>query len=135
MNVLNLNDLSCERYWPYFDAYLDHELPVETQQDIRQHVVSCKDCARILESRGRMKQLVRNAVTREEAPLELVEALRGRFQKESRSFFAHDTAGWMMAAAAVLIQAIGGVAVLRWDRVVQPSNGGGIFQTVSTRVK
>jgi len=82
-----------------------------------------------------MKQLVRNAVTREEVPLDLVEALRGRFQKESRGFFAHNTAGWMMAAAAVLILAIGGVAVLRRDRVVRPSNRGGVFQTVSTRVK
>src|SRR6266487_4062881 len=107
MNVLNLNDRSCERYRPYFDAYLDHELPVETQQDIQQHVVSCEDCTRILESRGRMKQLVRNAVTREEAPLELVQALRGSFQKQSRSFFAHNTAGRMMAAAAVLALAIG----------------------------
>jgi len=100
MNVLNLNDRSCEGYGRYFDAYLDHELPVETQQDIQQHVVSCKDCASILESRGRMKQLVRNAVTREKAPVELVQALRGPFQTERRSFFAHDTAVWMMAAAA-----------------------------------
>ncbi len=71
MNVRNFNDRSCERYRPYFDAYLDHELPVETQQDIQQHVVSCQDCARILESRGQIKQLVRNVVTREEAPIEL----------------------------------------------------------------
>jgi len=135
MNVRNFNDRSCERYRPYFDAYLDHELPVETQQDIQQHVVSCQDCARILESRGQIKQLVRNVVTREEAPIELVEALRGPFQTESRSFFAHDTAGWMMAAAAVVILAIGGVAVLQWDRIVQPSPGVGVFQSVSARVK
>src|SRR2546422_4019246 len=114
MNVPNFNDRSCERYRPYFDAYLDHELPVETQRDIQQHVVSCKDCARILESRGRMKQLVRAAVTREEAPLELVQALRGPFQRESRSFFAHDTAGWMMAAAAVLGPGPGGWWRFAW---------------------
>ena len=101
MNPLNFNDRSCKRYRPYFDAYLDHEVPVETQQDIQQHVVSCKDCAGILESRSRMKQLVRNAVTREKAPLELAATLRNRFRSERRSFFAYDTVRWMMAAANV----------------------------------
>ena len=119
MNPLNFNDRSCERSRPYFDAYLDHELPVETQHDIQQHIVSCEDCARVLESRDRMKHLVRSAVTREEVPLELAATLRNRFRSERRSFFVHDTARWMMAAAAVLILAIAGVAALRWDRVIR----------------
>src|SRR5215471_913843 len=135
MNPLNFNDRSCERYLPYFDAYLDHELPVETQQDILQHTVSCEDCARVLQSRDRMKQLVRNAVTREEAPLELAAALRDRFHSERRSFFAHDTARWMMAVAAVLILVIAGVAALRWDRVIRFGADDSVFQTVSARVQ
>jgi hypothetical protein len=135
MNPLNFNDRSCERSRPYFDAYLDHELPVETQQDIQQHIVSCEDCARVLESRDRMKQLVRSAVTREEAPLELAVALRERFRSERRSFFAHDTARWMMAAAAVLTLAIAGVAALRWDRVIRFSGGDSAFRTVSARLQ
>src|SRR5262249_42945348 len=102
---------------------------------IQQHVVSCEDCARILESRDRMKQLVRNAVTREEAPLELAAALRDRFRSERRSFYAHDTARWMMAAAAVLILAIAGVAALRWDRVIRLGSDDSAFQTVSARVQ
>jgi anti-sigma factor (TIGR02949 family) len=135
MNPLNFNDRSCERYRPYFDAYLDHELPVETQQDIHQHIVSCEDCSRVLESRGRMKQLVRNAVAREEAPRELAAALRDRFRSERRSFFAHDTARWMMAAAAVLILAIAGVKGLRWDRVIRFGGDDSVLQTVSARVQ
>ena len=135
MNPLNFNDRSCERYRPHFDAYLDHELPVETQHDIQQHIVSCEDCARVLESRDRMKQLVRSAVTREEAPLELAAALRERFRPERRSFFAHDTARWMMAAAAVLILAIAGVAALRWDPVIRFSGDDSVFRTVSARVQ
>src|SRR5215467_5204291 len=114
-----LNDRSCERYRPYFDAYLDHELPVETHHDIQHHIVSCQDCARVLESRDRMKQLVRNAVTREEAPLELAAALRNRFRSERRSFFAYDTARWMMAAAAVVLLAIGGLFTLQWDSAIR----------------
>jgi len=135
MNPLNFNDRSCERYRPFFDAYLDHELPVKTRQDIQQHVVSCEDCARVLQSRDRMKQLVRNAVTKEEAPLELAAALRDRFRSERRIFFGHDTARWMMAAAAVLILAIAGVAALRWDRVIRFGGDDSVFQTVSARVQ
>src|SRR5215470_16398504 len=135
MNPLNFNNRSCERCRPYFDAYLDHELPVDAQQDIQQHLVSCEDCARVLESRDRMKQLVRNAVTREEAPLELAAALRDRFRSERRSLFAHDTARWMMAVAAVLILAIAGVAVLRWDRVIRFGGDDSVLQTVSARVQ
>jgi len=135
MNVLNFNDRSCERYRRYFDAYLDNELLVETNQDVLQHVMSCTDCTRILESRARMKQLVRNAVTNEQAPLELAEALRERFRTERRSFFAYDTARWMMAAAAVLLLAIGGVAALQWGRIIQFRGDDGVFQTVSTRVQ
>src|SRR5262249_39638835 len=134
MNPLNFNDRSCERYRPYLDAYLDHELPVETHQDIQQHIVSCEDCARVLESRARMKQFVRNAVTREKAPLELTAALRDRFRPERRSFFAHDTARWMMAAAAVIL-AIAGIAALRWDRVIRFGSGDSVFQTASARVQ
>ena len=135
MNPLSFNVRSCERSRPYFDAYLDNELPVETRQDIHQHLVSCEDCARVLESRDRMKQLVRSAVTREEAPVELAVALRERFRSERRSFFAHDTARWMMAAAAVLILTIAGVAALPWKRVIRFGGDDSAFQTVSARVQ
>ena len=54
MNVVNFNDRSCERYRRYFDAYLDNELLVETNQDVLHHLNSGMDCSRILESRARM---------------------------------------------------------------------------------
>jgi anti-sigma factor (TIGR02949 family) len=135
MNVSNIDDRHCERYRQYVDAYLDQELPIEMQRDLQQHFASCPDCTRILDSRGRMKQLVRKSVSTEEVPLELVQGLRGQFQANPPGVFARNTAGWMAAAAAVLVVAIGGIAVLRWDRGVQLHPGGGMFQTVSLRVK
>src|SRR6266516_200811 len=132
MNVLNFNDRSCEKYRRYFDAYLDNELLVETNQDVLQHVTACTDCTGILESRARMKQLVRNAVTNEQAPPELAEALPDRFRTR-RSFFAYDTARWMMAAAAFLLLAIGGVAALQWGRILPFRSDDSVFLTVSTR--
>ena len=135
MNLVNFNERSCERYRRYFDAYLDNELLVETNHDVLHHLNSCMDCSRILESRARMKQLVKKVVTEEEAPLELAAALRDRFRTERRSFFAYDTARWIMAAAAVLVLAIGGVAALQWGRVTQLRGGDGVFQAVSSRVQ
>ena len=82
MKVVNFNERACEKYRRYFDAYLDNELPIETWQEVLQHIHSCRDCTRILDSRSRTKQLLRSAVTKEEAPVELAEALRNRFRTE-----------------------------------------------------
>jgi hypothetical protein len=107
MTVVPISERSCEHYRLHFDPYLDNELAAESRHLVLLHVCYCSDCARILESRGRMKQFLRNAVAREETPDELLKALRIRFWPKQQSFFAHNTAGWMVAAAAVLILATG----------------------------
>jgi hypothetical protein len=135
MNVVNFNERSCERYRRYFDAYLDNELLVETNQDVLQHLTSCAVCTRILEDRARMKQFVRDAVKAEHAPPELVAALRDRLRTERPGFFAYSTARWMMAAAAVLLLAIAGIAGLQWGRIVQFGIADNVFHTVSTGVQ
>src|SRR5689334_10219556 len=117
MNVVNFGDRSCERYRQYFDAYIDNELLVETNQDLLQHLNSCKDCAAILEDRTRLKHLVRSAVETEQAPPEFVAALRGRIRTERRSFFGYDANRWIMAIAATLLLAIGGLGTLEWGRI------------------
>src|SRR5215470_12367082 len=94
MNVINFSERACEKYRRYFDAYLDNELLVETNQDVLQHLTSCPQCTSILEDRARAKQLVREAVTKEQAPPELVAALQSRLRAERPSFFAFNTARW-----------------------------------------
>jgi len=135
MNVVNFNERSCERYRRYFDAYLDNELLVETNQDVLQHLNSCVECTRILEGRARTKQLVRDAVTKEQAPPELVAALRSRLRTERPSFFAFNTVRWMMAAAAVLLLAIAGVGTLQWAGIVRFAGDDAVFPNVSARVQ
>ena len=115
MNVVNFNERSCERYRRYFDAYLDNEVLVETSQDVLQHLGSCVQCTRAIQSRAELKERVKNAVTADVAPLQLVETLRDRLRSDRRSFVARDTAHWMMAVAAVLLLAIG-AGVLQWGR-------------------
>ena len=138
MSVSNIEDRSCERYRQHIDAYLDEELESETRHDVQQHLASCPKCSRILENRGRMKQLVQHAVGREEAPTELVNAIRSGISAKSRSAFAANFSGfngWLAAAAAAVLLTAGTVSIMRWDRQGQPRTGGNIFQTVSLGVK
>jgi hypothetical protein len=135
MKVVNFNERSCDKYRRSFDAYLDNELLVETNQDVLQHLNSCTECARILEGRARTKQLVRDAVTKEEAPPELVTALRSRLRSERPSFFAFNAVRWTMAAAAVLLLAIVGVGSLQWVRTGQLGDNDGVFPTLTVRVR
>src|SRR5262249_10912166 len=133
MNVVNFNERACERYRRYFDAYLDNELLVETNQDVLQHLNSCMECARILEHRARTKQLVRDAVTKQQAPPELVSALRSRIRTPRPSFFGFNTVRLMMAAAAVLL--LTSLGTLQWARIVQFGGDGGVFPTISGRAQ
>ena len=135
MNVLNFNERICQRYRRYLDAYLDNELLVETNQDVLQHLASCPHCNAALENRARLKHLVKATVTREEAPPELAAAVRNRVRAERRSFFAPDTARWMMAAAAVVLLAIGGVAVLDWVPVLRVRRDSALLQNISVRMQ
>jgi putative zinc finger protein len=135
MKVVNFNERACDKYRRSFDAYLDNELLVETNQDVLQHLNSCTECARILEGRARAKQLVRDAVTKEQAPPELVTALRSRLRSERPSFFAFNAVRWTMAAAAVLLLAIVGVGSLQLVRTGQLGDNDGVFPTLTSRVR
>src|SRR5690349_25091255 len=106
MNVVNFNERNCERYRRYFDAYLDNELMIETNQEILQHLSSCAECSGMLGACSRINQSVRNAVKAENAPPELVTALQHRL-RASAGFFSFNTTRWLVAVAAVLLLAIG----------------------------
>jgi anti-sigma factor (TIGR02949 family) len=135
MNVLSFNERTCERYRRYLDAYLDNELLVETNQEVLQHLASCPHCTAALENRARLKHLVKANVTKEEAPPELIAAVRNRLRTERRSFFGPDTARWMMAAAAVLLLAIGSIATLDWAPVLRVRRDSALLQNVSARMQ
>ncbi len=135
MNVVNFNERACERYRRYFDAYLDNELLVETNQDVLQHLNSCPECSRILESRLRVKQSVQHAVNAEQAPPELVAAVRGRLREERPAFITSNSVRWMTAAAAALLLAIVGVGSLQWGRIIRLDGDEGVFQAISARAQ
>jgi hypothetical protein len=135
MNVVSFNERACEKYRRYFDAYLDNELLVETNQEVLHHVNSCAECTRILEDRGRVKQGVKCAVAAEDVPVELVAAVRNHIRTNRPSFFGSDTARWMMAAAAGLLLAIAGAGSFWWARSSQFAGDDNVFQSLSIRAQ
>ena len=135
MNVVSFNERSCERYRRYFDAYLDNELLVETNQDVLQHLNSCPNCTRVLEDRARIKALVRAAVKSESTPADLLAAVRGNLGTRRAVFFGRNTTQWLIAAALLLL-VIGGVSALRWGGVIRfAGEDGGVLRTASARVQ
>jgi hypothetical protein len=131
MNVVNFNERSCEKYRRYFDAYLDNELLVETNQDVLQHLTFCAECNRMLEDRSRVKRLVREAVTREGAPPELLSAVRNQLPQNRPGVLKSNAARWAMAAAAILLLAVLAGRGSQWFRFPGFGGNGGVLQTVS----
>jgi anti-sigma factor RsiW len=135
MNVVNFNDRTCGRYRRYFDAYLDNELLVETNQDLLHHLSSCTECTRILDGMARTKLIVRSAVKTEEAPPELVAAIRGRISNRRSGFFVHDNTRRILALAAVFLLAVVGVATMQWSPLKPFGGDEGVFTTVSAKLQ
>jgi hypothetical protein len=82
-----------------------------------------------------MKQLVKDAITQEEIPLDLASSVRERLGTDRRRFFGCDSARWMMATAAVVVLAIGSIAAVWWGRVAPfAGDDSDLIQTVSARV-
>jgi hypothetical protein len=80
MNVVDPDQRFCERFRLYVDAYLDNEMPLGSQDAI-QHLSFCRACSRVLAERAQVKERVRHAVRREQAPPELLAALREQFHR------------------------------------------------------
>ena len=81
MNVLNFDSRQCERIRRHLDAYLSNELLVETTSEILRHLETCEACARELETRTRVRDLVRRAATSQTPPEELRQAIQRRLRE------------------------------------------------------
>ena len=121
MNIVNFNQKACEKIRLYFDSYVDNELLVETNHDVLQHLESCEECRNVLSGLIRMKQAVRTAVERREAPAELSESIQKAIRASGRrSFSASDLRRWPMIAAATIVLAFGGLLASRMRYLFDP---------------
>jgi anti-sigma factor (TIGR02949 family) len=115
MNTMNFNDAVCERIRSQLDAYLSNELSVETSHDAMRHLETCPGCSQELETRTRVRNLLRRALQSETAP----SGLRGRIERRirrSESPFVplRLLPGWALTAAAAALVAVVGLLIMRW---------------------
>jgi anti-sigma factor (TIGR02949 family) len=111
MNVINFDNRNCKKIRAYLDSYVNNELSVDTCHEVLKHLEACADCSGEMDSRLRVKGLLRNAVRRDCIPAEL----KGRIQKELRT---ETSPSWRyrVAAAAVIAMLVGGWGVVRFLR-------------------
>lgn len=129
MSVMNFEQKSCERIRGYLDSYVSNELLIETNHEVLRHLERCKVCAEALAVRVRVKNLLQNAVQREAAPDVLWEAIQRTIQEhESKGRFTTGWRRWGLAAAVVILVALGGWGTFRWwkgrDASLVPSQAG-----------
>ena len=119
MNIINFEKGGCKRFRPHLDAYLSDELPAETRRGVLNHIEACADCREVLESRRRVKDVLRGAVLKDAAP----PALRERIRQDIRGGASPAWHRWLLVAAAMIaLVAVGGTALrmLRRAEPVQP---------------
>jgi anti-sigma factor (TIGR02949 family) len=90
--------MDCKKLREVLDAYVDGELSVDAATQAEAHIAECSACRRAVESLARLREAVRTAVGKPEAPVEVIERVRSSVSPR-----------WHRAAA---IQAIAATLVL-----------------------
>ncbi len=114
MNVIPLQDKSCERTLRNLDAYLTNELKAETNQEISKHLETCPRCSEALRERLCMKARLREAVQSEKIPVGFPERIQATIRKKASARLENAPRGrWALVAAAILAACLSGWAGFR----------------------
>jgi len=120
MNVLTFDSRQCERIRRHLDAYLSNELLVETTSEILRHLETCEACRRELETRTRVRDLVRRAATSQMPPEELRLTIQRRLRETQPSFWSGSRQlNWAVALAGIVVIALGGIVTHEWVRTLR----------------
>jgi len=68
--------MDCKKLREVLDAYADHELSDDATAQAEAHIAECSACRRAVENLARLREAVRTAAGKPEAPLELIERVR-----------------------------------------------------------
>src|SRR5260370_25251127 len=90
--------MDCKKLREVLDAYVDRELSVDAATQAEAHIAECNTCRRAVENLARLREAVRTAAGKPEAPVELMERVQSSVSPR-----------WHRAAA---IQAIAATLVL-----------------------
>jgi hypothetical protein len=113
MKVIKFAQGDCKTIKSYMDSYMNDELLVETNHEVLKHLETCKDCAMELESRMRVKQVLQRAVKKDVASAGLQYRIQREIRKQQQPTPGYQWKTWVLAAAAMLIVAIGSWGVFQ----------------------
>jgi anti-sigma factor (TIGR02949 family) len=117
MNVLNFDAKQCERTRRQLDSYLSNELLVETTSEVLRHLENCEVCSRELESRMRIREALRRAVSGRSVPEPLRAEVQRRLRGSRSGLLWQGSAGrWAVAVAALILVVLSGLGVKQWLR-------------------
>src|SRR5260370_24627935 len=68
--------MDCKKLREVLDAYVDRELSADAATQAEAHIAECSACRRAVESLNRLREAVRTAAGKPEAPVELIERVR-----------------------------------------------------------
>ena len=120
MNVLTFDSRQCERIRRHLDAYLSNELLVETTSEILRHLETCEGCRLELETRARVRDLVRRAATSLVAPEELRLSIQRQLRETQPGFWGGSRQlSWAVALAGIAVIVLGGIVTHEWVRALR----------------
>jgi anti-sigma factor (TIGR02949 family) len=68
--------MDCKKLREVLDAYVDRELSADATAQAEAHIAECTACRRAVENLARLREAVRTAAGKAEAPVELIERVR-----------------------------------------------------------
>ncbi len=131
MNFSSSDQKSCEKTLNYLESYVSGELMEETNREVLNHLGECEECSANVQTRTRIRQLLRQAVMRDYAPARLERRIRRKL-RESRPGILPMHFQWALAAAAGVLLAVTGFQLARvWspeDPMLQAGRGEKILE-------
>jgi anti-sigma factor (TIGR02949 family) len=116
VNTAGFNKFDCSAAGELLDSYIDRELPDETRRSVEAHLETCAACQGALSIRKQIRARLKTAVANQEVPSDLQARIHLSLTRESNRNAAPNLRRpqtWWMAAAAMLIVALGSWAVFR----------------------
>ncbi len=115
MNVLDFDAKQCERMRRQLDSYLSNELLVETTSEVLRHLEKCEVCARELESRTRIREALRRAVSGRPVPEPLRAVVQRRLRgSQSGLVWQGSMTRWALAVAAFILVVLSSLGIKQW---------------------
>jgi anti-sigma factor (TIGR02949 family) len=114
MNRVQFGEGACEKTRRYMDAYISNELLVETNHEMLRHLETCPACSAELETRGRLRSLLKSAVQNQPVPPGLPASVREQIRRRQTSPWTH----WALASAAAFALCIAAWLAYPWQQTL-----------------